>query len=93
VPGACCPLPIAMVLVPVLVVLFLHYFMAVLVLLPETRPLRLAMLPIALGLPYYAATRYDVSNGDLEFQSHGYNYTVRSPSHIHKNRASNQARS
>lgn len=64
-------------LVPtVMAVLLLHYIMAVLVLLPRTRAIRLGLLPLALGLPYYAATAYDVSGGDPEFQSHGYNYTV-----------------
>jgi hypothetical protein len=61
----------------ILGVLALHYLMALLVIQSGTRLYRLLLLPLAVGLPYHAASTYDVSGGDPEWQSHGYNFAVR----------------
>jgi hypothetical protein len=61
----------------ILAVLLLHYVMALLVISPGTRPYRLGLLPLAIGLPYFAASTFDASGGDPEWKSHGYNFVVR----------------
>lgn len=64
----------------------LHYLYAVLVCLPQTRNLRVSLLPLALFLVWNAATRYDVAAG---IDAHGhlnYGICVRSAPCCYKHR-------
>jgi hypothetical protein len=66
--------PVAMLFVPLLAC---YYLMAVLVLLPSTRLHRLALLLPALLMNWNAATCYDMSSGNLDFNYLNYSHGVR----------------
>jgi hypothetical protein len=61
----------------VLPVYFTYYIMAVLVCLPNTRPLRMLLLPVFLGLAWISATAFDVSFGQAKNRGGTYGNVVR----------------
>jgi hypothetical protein len=72
--------------VPITPTLFAHYVLsanaayyvtAVLVCLPNTRPLRMLLLPVTLGLAWIAATAFDMSFGEDKFKHLNYGNDVR----------------
>lgn len=60
----------------VLPAFLVHYLTAVLVCRPNTRALRLTLLPISLPLAWIAATRYDMAAGKDEYSHMNYGICV-----------------
>lgn len=70
------PLDLQSLVVLSLPVFICYYAMAVLVLLPDTRHFRLALLPLALALTWRAATRSDASIGMPQYNHNNYGHCV-----------------
>jgi hypothetical protein len=66
----------------VLPVYLTYYIMAVLVCLPNTRPLRMLLLPVFLGLAWISATAFDISLGEAKHRTGTYGNVVRTCSPV-----------